>query len=241
MYKLNSGCEKKCCPPKPHYNLTVSDDDFIHRNVELSELCNKRPDSLDQLPQYRYGGNLAEDELRALPAYQYDAYVQESNVARRSKRSYWYNDGTTGRHYARGLDDGMDHTINERNNFASGWFNAMEGHIPYSGDPLDKYFVSNKDNNYSTKTLDCDGMPISYTCKSSPGAAPYRHPYVENDIPVNPDNYIRPLTNMSTYQNKHYFYSIYDLVKYPQTMCYPKVETSPRTAACYQDYPEKYL
>ena len=230
MYKLSNKkddmkCKRKCCPsPLPHYNLTITDQDFVERNIELSAMnrpdTDIKADALSTLPAYRYQGDLAKDELRALPAHEYDAYIEEAGTARRCRKWWWWRDLNKGRWYQRGLNDTLDETINERNNRPAGWYNAYAGYAPYSGDPTDA------------------GRSV---CMTGPGQQPYAQPYLENGIPpVNPESYIYPLTNMATYSNKHYFYSIYDLDKYPQSFCRPKVPVEHRPPKCYTDYPERY-
>ena len=180
IYDLSRSCkpdEKNYCPVMPHYTMPISDQDFVNRNIELSNQGGSM-DMMDTLNQYTYPGDLAHDEARTMKKDEYEEWTRQEDVARRNTypSKYW-QDLNRGRHYARGLDDTLDLTNNERNNWASGWINGMSG--------------------------------------AAPGSRAYRDPYEENHTAQDPMNYRRPFVSNATMGSRHYFYSIYDLDRYP--------------------------
>jgi hypothetical protein len=185
IYDLNRSCksdEKDCCPPFPHYTMPITDQDFVQRNIQLSNQGDGI-DMMDTLHQYVYPGDLAEDEAKSMKKCEYDEWVRQEDVARRSvmPNKFWQDLNTGRRGYARGLSDNLDDTILERNNVPSGWFNGKCGIVP--------------------------------------GGAPYYQAYLENHEPVDPMNYRKPIVNMTSMGNRHYFYSTYDLDDQNPSFC----------------------
>ena len=180
IYDLNRSCktdEKDCCPPFPHYTMPITDQDFVERNIQMSNDDGVSFDPTEQLPRYVYPGNLALDESKTMAKCDYDEWLRQEDVARRGNLAtkFWQDLNTGRRGMARGLSDGLDLTIEERNNFPSGWFNAK---MQYGG---------------------------------TPGGTPWRDPYLENHVPIDPMKYRTPLVTNTSLGNRHYFYSIYDL------------------------------
>lgn len=173
--------KKNCCPAFPHYTSPITDEDFVERNIQMSDNFDYPFDPMEQLPHYVYPGDLAYDESKTLPKCEYKEWERQQDVARYNAlpTKFWQDLNTGRRGYARNLSDNLDLTMNERNNFASGWWNAL-----------------NKDDRNPNTT---------------PGGAPWRNPYLENHVPYDPQKYRAPLVTNTALGNRQYFYSIYDL------------------------------
>lgn len=106
---------------------TVSDTEFILRNIAHSETVGLDiPDTYLQNMRYVYPGSLTRDTINTMRKDEFDDWKREQRIRRGdvcpSKK--WWQDLNSGRRYERGVSDHLDQTIIERNNFASGWFNA---------------------------------------------------------------------------------------------------------------------
>jgi len=130
IYDLNRKCntdEKNCCPPLPHYTLPITDQDFINRNIELTNE-GTGIDPMDTLYTERYVGDMdwVEAESKTMSKCDYQEWKRQEDIARRNimPTKFWQDLNQGRRGYARGLSDDLDLTIEERNNFASGWYNA---------------------------------------------------------------------------------------------------------------------
>ena len=224
MKSGNSICKTtddfKCCPPLPHYPKIISDNSFVKRNIDLSDLSGSSWDPLTQINS-TYGGSccypggcdqLATDERNTMSKCQRLEYNRQEKVARRNvyPEKYW-QDLNTGRWYQRGLDDNLDDTIAERNNTVSGFYNAKHG--------------------------------------IAPGDAPFRNPYCENmPEPFNPDQYRAPLVNMNTMGCRSYKWdTIYQKGRYPSMFCRSGQYNEPQRddprcdpERCHMRYPEEY-
>lgn len=165
------------CPKLPHYDTPLSDHQFIMRNIALSESRHSHGDIGEDTHDYSKEYDMdsfSRDVLMSMKKEDQEDWYREQRVRRGDicPSTKWWQDLNSGRRYARGVDDGLDHTINERNNFASGWLNAKYGR--------------------------------------SPGGAPYRNTY-------DPDAYREPTVPMNNFGARHYFYSLHDLEKWPNT------------------------
>lgn len=134
IYDLNRSCksdEKDCCPPMPHYTMPITDQDFVQRNIQLSNE-NGGIDMMDTLHQYVYPGSLQEDEVRSMKKCEYDEWVRQEDQARRNvfPTKFWQDLNAGRRGYARGLSDNLDETVLERNNVPRGWINGVAGGVP---------------------------------------------------------------------------------------------------------------
>ena len=134
IYDLNRDCksdEKNSCPPFPHYTLPITDQDFVVRNIELSNQ-GTGIDVMDTLHQYVYPGDLAYDESQTMKKCEYAEWTRQEDQARRCiyPDKFWQDLNQGRRGYARGLSDNLDETIIGRNNWPSGWINGVAGAIP---------------------------------------------------------------------------------------------------------------
>lgn len=225
-YIPGAPCDKsKCCKPLPHYSLPVTDDEFLMRNIQFTE--EKGVDIPDQYltSAYVYPGNLTRDVAMSMGKDEYEDWRRQERTRRGNvcPSAKWWQDLNSGRRYYRGISDDLDQTMNERNNFASGWFNA--------------------------KCVNKETMAGS--------SVPYRNPYVENiscgNDPYtnrkfyNPDVSGQQRIPMNNLGSKHYYYSIYDLRKWPDPFCRctgSGVPCAGKNAGkcfnCNKRYPDKY-
>lgn len=131
LYDLNRSCksdQKACCPPMPHYTLPLSDEDFIQRNIALTNEGGG-VNLMSTIPDYAYPGDLAYDESQTLAACQYDEWKRQEGIARRCvyPNKFWQDLNSGRQGYARGLSDALDNTIAEINAPASGWLQGLAG------------------------------------------------------------------------------------------------------------------
>uniref|UniRef100_A0A6C0LIW7 Uncharacterized protein n=1 Tax=viral metagenome TaxID=1070528 RepID=A0A6C0LIW7_9ZZZZ len=135
---IDQGCQMysnlDCCPPLPNYSSPISDDQFVLRNVELSNTSGEHWNVLNTVNASYPGGcpALAEAERNTMKKCQRMDYDRQEKVARRwDYNKYYYQDLNQGRRgYARGLSDDLDLTLSERNNTTSGWYNGKYGKAP---------------------------------------------------------------------------------------------------------------
>ena len=142
-----SSIEKNCCPPFPHYQ-SLSDDDFVTRNIMLTNSSGEEYNPLNEINTSYPGGceELAKQERDTLTGCLRNEYDRQEQVARRwdFKDRFW-QDLNNGRWYARGLSDNLDETIAERNNAAVGWLNAVnDGEFPGDAPFRDPYCTEHK-------------------------------------------------------------------------------------------------
>ena len=175
---------KNDCPKLPHYSSPISDDEFVMRNVAISNQQGLDiPDTYLGNMKYVYPGSITRDVAMSMSKDELEDWQRQERIRRGDvcPSTKWWQDLNSGRHgYARGFDDSLDQSIDERNNFVSGWFNAKCG-------------------------------------SSAPGGCPYRNPYQEEKCsnPYDPDLYDQRNIPMNNLSGKHYFYSLYDLEKWP--------------------------
>ena len=254
-----------CCPPLPHYSLIVSDDDFVERNILLSETSGEKFSVLDGVNSDVPGGyskfkgvnaaypggcpQLAEDERNTMPPCQRMEYDRQEAVARRGvyPQKYW-QDLNQGRHYARGLSDDLDLTMSEQNNFSSGWYNGKEGLLPGAAPYRNPYCENGRPGH-------CKSMLTSERVETEDDL------YCQNHPAFNPDCARKPMVNMTSMGSRSYKWdTIYDAARaqgvgagsadywsqYPQMFCKSgQYNWQPNTKAanprcdppCYKKYP----
>lgn len=170
----------------PHYSPALTNDAFVERNIQMSEMGGLDiPDTFLHNNRYIYPGSLTRDVEMTMKKDEYQDWQAERRQMRGDvcPSSKWWQDLNKRHGMSRGFSDNLDSSMRERNNFASGWFNAKCGQKFGAG----------------------------------PGQVPYRNPYVENKCETyNPDMYDQRPTPMNNLSGKHYFYSIYDLEKWPR-------------------------
>ena len=210
--KCKMSTNNDCCPPLPHYNIIVSDDDFVERNILLSNSSGEVYNPLTGINASYPGGceELARQERNTLKPCERIDYDEQERLARRwdFKKRFW-QDLNSGRWYARGLSDNLDETIAERNNFVSGWLNAKNGELAGAAPFRDPYCETHKPYNPN-----CARRPL--VNMRTFGSRSYKF-----DTIYDKDRYPSQFCKSGEF----------NFPQSPNKRCFP---------GCYQDYEEEY-